>query len=218
MDFKIFVTTLSGNEAAADFDVLLASFPPTIRERIQAYNSSAEKKIRITGKALLAKALQESGLGAHVLQHLKHENGQQPYIENTTLRYSISHSDSLVVCAIAPSGKIGIDTEKIKHVKLGLMSAYFETADWQKIADDPDPPLAFFQQWTIKEATVKASRLGLEQVDLTEIKVAAATTHLRTAGYYYKMLAVHPGFVTCIVSDSNIDHAEIVVVELAALL
>lgn len=219
MQLRVLSIKLSGNEHTSDFEHLFNRFPTAIKDRISIYKISQERNLKITGKGLLMKALNDLNIDPEkALTHFKYSSTHQPFIDGTSIHMSISHSENLVACAVAKSAKIGIDIEKIKPVKLALMKAYLDESTWQEIIHGPDPDSLFFHHWTIREAAIKASGLGLEHVELAEVTHSDKSIYLRDEVYYYKILPLSHSHASCIASDHEIKNIEIVPLTLSDLL
>ncbi len=86
------------------------------------------------------------------------------------LRFNLSHTDGLVVCAViqsAPDAKyaIGVDVENTerKGTAIEIAERYFsdrEVADLRNVSENKRR-LRFFDYWTLKEAYIKARGMGL---------------------------------------------------------
>ena len=219
MQIKVLSIHLTGNEQSFDFEQIMEQLPSSVKERIYKYRIPQERNLKIAGKGLLVKALKDAGVEpAQALSNLKYTATQQPYIDGLALQFSISHSEDLVACAVAKSAKIGLDVEKIKPVKLSLMQAYMDEVAWQEIINAPDPDGMFFHHWTIREAAIKASGFGLEQIELAEIKTTDDTIQLRNEMYHYKMLPLSHTHSSCLAGNHKIKEVEIVRLGLKDLL
>lgn len=91
------------------------------------------------------------------------------------LQFSVSHSGSLVLCAMAWDRQIGVDLEQIQPIpRVGqLVKRYFsssEQAAFRAVSRERQME-AFYRCWTRKEAFVKAKGLGfslpLDRFDVT---------------------------------------------------
>lgn len=86
-------------------------------------------------------------------------NGRPTHI--CPVNFSLSHSGSLVTCALDPNGKIGIDTEQHRKLPRSL-GRYLSAQECQTIKQTP---CVFFDIWTRKEAVIKAaSNKGLAEL------------------------------------------------------
>ncbi len=81
------------------------------------------------------------------------------------LRFNLSHTTGLVVCAVSLGCEIGVDAEDTQRrcADLSIASRYFapEEVAWLEAAPKDDRPRRFFELWTLKEAYIKANGAGL---------------------------------------------------------
>lgn len=89
----------------------------------------------------------------------------KPFINDSDIKFNISHSDNFAVFAVTSYNEIGIDTEKIKDLPDALTIAknYFSEMEVLQFAkvDENNYKQAFFNCWTRKEAFIKAIGEGL---------------------------------------------------------
>lgn len=147
-----------------------ASLPHFIRERNTAYiDDILQKKHRssayrsLVGLRLLSELISEM----NITPALRRTKFGRPYFADTPdIDFSISHSDSLVVCALCVSKestpRVGIDCEDIYGKDpLPLASRFFTEDEFLKILEASDKALAFTELWTKKEAYLKYLGSGL---------------------------------------------------------
>jgi len=219
MSITILSISLTGTEPEEAFACLYGRLPEALRERYAQYKAPGEQQRRIAGKGLLMKALKDRSIAPEAaLEQLRYTANHQPYLEDPDIRFSISHSDDLIVCAVSGEASVGIDVEKIKPVKLSLVRAYLDEQSWNDILDADDPETVFFRHWTTREAVIKASGLGLEQADLAAMTSTATTIQLMGRVFYYKMLSLAPSHSACVASDQPIDGIEIITLTVQDLL
>lgn len=93
-----------------------------------------------------------------------------------SLNFSLSHSGDRAVLAIRQGAPIGIDIERVRALEHGDIAArYFCASEAAWIDTRPSEEerrTAFFQTWTLKEAVVKATGLGMS-LPLTEFEISA---------------------------------------------
>jgi 4'-phosphopantetheinyl transferase len=82
-----------------------------------------------------------------------------------SLRFSLANTDGLVICAVAPGRDIGVDAEMIDStVETDEIADHFfaptEVAALRALPLD-EQQYRFFEFWTLKEAYIKASGLGM---------------------------------------------------------
>lgn len=88
-----------------------------------------------------------------------------PLTTERALRFNLSHTEGLVVCAATWEHDLGVDVEHLarRPVSEGLPERYFsppEVADLRALPAARQPRV-FFDYWTLKEAYIKARGLGL---------------------------------------------------------
>ncbi|WP_019613959.1 4'-phosphopantetheinyl transferase family protein [Psychromonas ossibalaenae] len=110
------------------------------------------------------------------------EHGK-PELNNTSpaLRFNLSHNDDLVVCSVCLEHDIGCDVENLsRRVSIeAIAKRYFSAEEYQSLKGLESAQLhrRFFEYWTLKEAFVKATGLGISQgLDTFSFKVTEAET------------------------------------------
>jgi len=97
----------------------------------------------------------------------------KPEISNPPLplRFNISHTDKLIICAIMLNDDIGCDVENVKRNTDPLLIAerFFSSTEVTELFGLPDNKqrCRFFDYWTLKESYIKAWGLGLS-IPLTD--------------------------------------------------
>jgi len=220
MMIRVFYTEIASDDTAETYLQLLRSYPQQVQERISRYHTEKERRLRITGKALLVYALKEMGLYPGLsLEQYALSDAQQPYLKGAGFSFSISHSGNMAVCAVTSDGKVGVDIERVKPVKLELMNFYFAPSSWQLIVAAPDSTMAFYEHWTAREAAIKASGLGIEQMELADIVTDEdGTVQLREETYYSRILSLRYDYICCVASDRDIDEVSLTDLNMTDLL
>jgi 4'-phosphopantetheinyl transferase len=121
-------------------------------------------------------------------------------LENVDLRFSLSHTGGLAVCAIARGHSIGIDVELINDSfdLMAIAQLNFTGSECAQIASAPAhlKPEVFCSVWTLKEAYVKARGLGLS-LPLKSFSVTVAPPSIRPTAddwpHWYASLSRHEG-------------------------
>ena len=90
---------------------------------------------------------------------------EHPEVE-VPLRFNISHTQGLIVCAIVRGYDIGVDTEDTERstrTDLDSLASYFSPQEIDEIRNLPASrqKQRFFDYWTLKESYIKARGLGL---------------------------------------------------------
>ena len=80
-------------------------------------------------------------------------------------KFSLSHTDGMVACAICQHAEVGVDVETVSPdtPALELAKRYFAATEYDMLRHTPDHDLSgrFFAIWTLKEAYIKARGMGL---------------------------------------------------------
>jgi 4'-phosphopantetheinyl transferase len=82
------------------------------------------------------------------------------------IRFNLSHTHGLTVCAIAHHCDIGVDVEdsqRSTHAGFRSLGSYFSSQEIDDLAKVPEDQQRqrFFDYWTLKESYIKARGLGL---------------------------------------------------------
>ena len=129
----------------------LAALPPSQSRRRRAEH--------LAGRALLRAALQD-WTGEPALSHPLRTSatGKPECVAGPEL--SVAHSRGVVVCALAPAGRIGIDVEIAAPGRAieGIAARHFSADETRWVDSQPE---RFYRLWVLKEAYLKALGLGL---------------------------------------------------------
>jgi 4'-phosphopantetheinyl transferase len=92
---------------------------------------------------------------------------RKPHVAGGTgPQFNLSHCDGLVACAVSHVVEIGIDVENLdRQAPLYLACTHFAGSERAWLRDLPAAlrPMGFYKLWTLKEAYIKATGLGLSQ-------------------------------------------------------
>jgi len=129
-------------------------------------------------RVLLANRL---GVGARDVTFEYGEKGK-PALANprgTTLRFNVSHSGALLVCALVEGEDVGIDVEQHRPLRDRdrLAQRFFSAEECADLAAWPeaDRTRVFFECWSRKEAFIKAVGGGLS-IPLGSFRVSLASS------------------------------------------
>jgi 4'-phosphopantetheinyl transferase len=82
------------------------------------------------------------------------------------LRFNLSHTDGLIVCAVADDREVGVDVEDTRRsgYSVEIADRFFSPDEARELRSWPAErqPERFFDYWTLKEAYIKARGLGLQ--------------------------------------------------------
>ncbi|MBR2411976.1 MAG: 4'-phosphopantetheinyl transferase superfamily protein [Clostridia bacterium] len=153
-----------------EFNAAYFLMSPERRNKCDALKNADDKKRCIAADMLIRKALSETlGLSEKELK-FGISDGGKPYLKNADCNFSISHSGKYVAAAVNRSVRVGIDIEKIKPVKAGIVRHIFTKNDTDYVFGGKTPVgliedgavlERFFRVWTYKEAYVKMTGEGI---------------------------------------------------------
>ena len=146
----------------------LALLPIAMKSEVMKYRNIKDQVRSLVGKLMLRKALTEEGHSPQDLEDIQKDQFKRPYL-NSEIDFNISHSESYVVLAIANTGKVGIDVEKIRPVDPERFRFWQNQHDAPNTSDE-DRLHFFFKVWTKKEAVTKAVGRGI-QIPFSEITI-----------------------------------------------
>ena len=151
-----------GDHKPADLQVMVTVLTPDEIARANRISSPIQRKTwiscHITLRIMLANLL---GLNPSDVEIRKNRFGR-PFLANSTLFFSLSHTNSSFLLGFSSTGKIGVDIEKLigdEDLKELIEYAFSdEETDFCKNGNLHD---RFLETWTMKEALLKAAGVGL---------------------------------------------------------
>jgi 4'-phosphopantetheinyl transferase len=159
---------------AGRLDRALAWLQPAERERFARFHADEDRLMFLCGR-VMARALVGRALGrpAAAWRWQEGPHGRPEIAEpDTSLRFNLSHSAGLVVCALAEGREVGVDVEDLDRAQtdLGIVRRYCSPGEATDIeAQGPRGwHRRFLTYWTLKEAYLKARGLGVS-VHLSDI-------------------------------------------------
>lgn len=109
----------------------------------------------IAGEFLLRECLLRRGLLSDDRLDIKIQASGKPYLGNSSIHFSISHSGNILVCAVADR-EIGVDVQKVSSYNPSLAARYFSEDEKRFILSSPHKDKAFTTLWCAKESYIKA--------------------------------------------------------------
>lgn len=113
------------------------------------------------------------------LQYRYGAQGKPYLVDYPQLSFSLSHSGSLVACAVSEQ-EIGLDVQEYVKVKKGLAERFFTKEECALLHEQTDTKAyekLFFRLWSIKESYMKLTGLGMKKgldsftIDFEENKI-----------------------------------------------
>ncbi len=132
----------------ADFETAFLLASDSRKEHFLSFKREEDIKRSILGEILIKRILKESfSLEASI----ECDKNGKPYIDNSELYISISHSFDMVFAAVSQK-PIGVDIEKIKDINFGVARKFADENELEYIGTNLN---RFYEIWTAKEAYFK---------------------------------------------------------------
>ncbi len=177
----------------AALEAAVAALPAALRARIARRRDAFDRLRSLTGLALLAAGMAELGQAAFDLGQVTVGPHGKPDWPGP-VRFSISHANELVACALAPV-PIGLDVEWRRPLPR-IPEAGLTPAERDAIAEEPE---RFFDFWTAREAVLKAAGdAGLAR--LTAVTLRDDTAEYTDTRWHLHRAEPLSGYVLCLAS------------------
>jgi len=180
---RVYYAKLDQPLTDANYQRYLNQMPIPIQEKIRRYKNWEDAHTSLVGKLLLIQGLKDIGLPKTNLSTLQYNQYGRPYISKN-IDFNISHSETLVMCAINTHGDVGIDVEKIIPIDKTDFYDCWTPKETEAIYKDTKEYHTFYTYWTKKEALVKAVGDGLN-IPLKNIEIKANHATVANHGKWY---------------------------------
>ena len=167
MDLYIaYLDEFSDNEYNHAFSLL----DDSRKSAVMRYKSERDRKRSVLGEYLARKGIAKAcGMNEANIRFARTEKGK-PYALNADIFFSISHSKSIVVCAI-DDNEIGVDAELVRDIELRVTKIACTESDKEYIFEsDAGQVERFYDVWTAKEAYFKYLGTGIEGLKTVDYK------------------------------------------------
>jgi 4'-phosphopantetheinyl transferase len=185
---------------AGQFEERLAELPGALHPTITRFVRWQDRQASLYGKLLLIQGLQQLGYGKAKMNELIYNDWKRPTFPGT-LDFNISHSGQLVACILRPDGRIGVDVEQKKPIRVHDYRSVLTPREKAELEALPRPEDRFFEMWTKKEAVIKAEGKGfynrLDNVEALGLDVI----RLEKEDWHVKEIPIDPGYVCHLASD-----------------
>ncbi|UZO81320.1 4'-phosphopantetheinyl transferase superfamily protein [Aquimarina sp. ERC-38] len=156
----LFFTHISQEEHEFLLQKKLPEFSKDFQNKILKYRRWQDAQLSLLGRMLLNYAFKK--IDKQFCENkLAYTSYGKPFFEGENIKFNISHSGNMVVCAITETKEIGIDLEVIQDIHIEDFRSQMTDLEWQRIFSSDNIKASFFDYWTQKEATIKAHGMGL---------------------------------------------------------
>jgi 4'-phosphopantetheinyl transferase len=187
----------------------LSILSPDERDRYGRFVFAEDRRDFALAHALLRRTLASTGsLPAHQWR-LEAIDGKKPRVVDapavdTDLSFNLTHTRGLVACAVSRGVDVGIDVERVRDQDAALIAkSCFAPIERECLAATPETELAarFIEIWTLKEAWLKATGVGLTAgLDTFAFSVEASTVvfhppaGVRAEDWRFALIELSDGF------------------------
>lgn len=166
-DIHLWITRPEQHQEGALLERYKSLLTPEELARQQRYRFAKDQHSALITRAFVRDTL--SHYAAVQPQDWRFDKGEKdkPEIVNPPLplRFNLSHTQGLIICAITLEHDIGCDVEFIERNNdiLGIADRYFSPLEIRELFSLPTEQQRsrFFDYWTLKESYIKAWGLGL---------------------------------------------------------
>lgn len=133
------------------------------RDKTMRYRFERGKMLSAGAGLLLDNMLRSRGLNEREMGYVEGEHGKPAFEQYPELHFSLSHSGTLVACALGDV-PLGVDVQTIVTARESLINYVMndtEKAKLQSLDDLAERNAYFTQLWTLKESYGKATGTGL---------------------------------------------------------
>ena len=179
----------------------LNNFSYEFQNKVLRFYRWQDAQLSLLGRVLLCEGLKKFDLCFDDLD-LDYTKYNKPFFKNSEIKFNISHSGEIVICALANDIDIGIDIEIMKEISIEDFKFQMTINEWQKIANSKDQTRAFYKYWTEKEAVIKSHGNGLS-IPLKSFEVSNDKTEIDNQIFYLKSIPIDKNYYCYISSTSN---------------
>lgn len=189
-----------------DYDELMQIFLPNFsiefQERIYRYRRNEDRLLSLTGRKLLRQGLQLLNVNADIFE-LQYNTWGMPFFKGNTIKFNISHSHQVAICALNMQGEIGVDIEHHwEDIPVGNFRNVFSKSEWNTIQDSQDMIEAFYRCWTQKEAVLKAHGEGFN-IPINSVKLQNKTARVCNKDYHLTEIKICPHYSCHLAASSG---------------
>lgn len=133
------------------------------RERAQKFVRGKES--HIASRWLQRKVLARyAGVAPEAVEFLRTDKGK-PYLPQSDIHFSLSHSGHWALLAVGKTGLIGLDIEAVNTARdlIGIAESYYHPHEFARVQTLSGVAQSdyFYRLWTLKEAFFKATGTGI---------------------------------------------------------
>ncbi len=183
-------------------EALHAVLSPDERARAARFVAPCARRQFVAGRGLLRHLLARyTGQPAQALRLSTGPHGKPSLVGSSTLTFSLSHTEGLLLVAVARGMEVGVDVERIRPIDGAhrLAARYFTAWECAELEAGPE---GFLRLWTCRESALKACGLGISQ-GWDNLRIVRRSRHQAQAvglgpSYPVRWLTPQPGYVAAL--------------------
>ncbi|OQP65526.1 hypothetical protein A3860_17835 [Niastella vici] len=179
-----------------DYDELMQIFLPNFstefQARIYSYRRKEDRLLTLTGRKLLSRGLQLLNVKANIFD-LDYNCWGMPFLKGNLIKFNISHSHQIAICALCIQGEVGIDIEHLEDIQIENFRNTYSISEWNIIQNSPDMREAFYRYWTQKEAVLKALGKGFN-IPINSVKLQDRKARVCSKNYHLIEIKICPNY------------------------
>lgn len=153
--------------------------------RIDSIKKDRAKKLSAGAELMLVNAVRKKYPDAEVpVMYSAGEHGKPYFNDIKNAYFSLSHSGSVVACAVS-NAPVGIDVQSRRKVNPALAKRFYSDSEYRAVIAEPE--MMFNRIWARKEAVAKADGRGIA-IGLKELNVLDSA--VRHSGRLYLTLDI----------------------------
>jgi 4'-phosphopantetheinyl transferase len=151
---------LNDNIADFDFEAALPLLSEQRREQALKFKYELGRKTCAAAYLLLCEGLRkEYGITEKPLFEYG-EHGKPQLVGHPDIHFNMSHCREAAICVLSKH-PVGVDVESIREYKDSLARYTMNDKELERIASAERPNVEFTRLWTMKEAVLKCSGVGI---------------------------------------------------------
>lgn len=177
---------------AKQWHFLESTLPHPFHQRAKRFHRWQDRCATLLGRMLLLEGLQKIGLSNTDLNTIYYSDFGKPALDGPVY-FNISHSGSMVACALTDQGEVGLDVELLRPINLDDFRDWTDPPPWEATANPKEKLNYFYDFWTLRESVLKADGHGMS-IHPKEIRVANQHAWVNHKSWCVHPLHIHPDY------------------------
>ncbi|MCR4790596.1 MAG: hypothetical protein K5839_05900 [Treponemataceae bacterium] len=131
---RIYIASTEELQDKSLFDRLYKTVPEYRQKKIDSYTELKDKCLCLGSGLLLSRALKDAGFDESTLEYAYKSSGMPYFINESTINFSLSHSEERVMCGISID-PIGVDVEFVRDNQDKDFEKWVMTESYAKATD-----------------------------------------------------------------------------------